>query len=259
MMVNSSFTYEAPEADKNIRVNNFYSVCVDNFFKNPNKIREWGLSLPKKPDADGRWPGVRTSSLHEIDYPFANQLALKVLSSYFDFRYNSISWEKNNSYFQEISPYEDNKNAIKNQGWIHQDNDSEFAFLIYLTPNADVNSGTSLFNLKEEERTKYALNLRQYAKESFFKGEKINEEEYNKLYLEHHNKFIEKTRFSNIYNRMIAYDGVEFHKANNFVTNAETRLTIVGFMSGIVVDEMPLKRVKNENNHDIILEKRING
>ncbi|MGB0405005.1 MAG: ATP-binding protein, partial [Fusobacterium sp.] len=41
--------------------------------------------------------------------------------------------------------------------------------------------------------------------------------------LENQNLFYEKSRFQNIYNRMIAYDASEFHRANNFTTNTDKR------------------------------------
>ncbi len=135
-MSNSSFTYIAPKSDVN-KVENFHAVSVDNFFSNPEKIKEWGLSLPKKPDKDGRWPGVRTEPLHLVDKQFSNELILKVISSYIDLKYNNVSWGESVTCFQEITPYE---KEIQNVGWIHQDIGMQLAFIIYLTPEADVNS-----------------------------------------------------------------------------------------------------------------------
>ena len=34
---------------------NFHAVCVDNFFDDPDKIREWGLGLSKEKDPEGKW------------------------------------------------------------------------------------------------------------------------------------------------------------------------------------------------------------
>jgi len=249
IMSNSSFTYEAPKTDVD-KVENFPSTCVDNFFSNPDKIKEWGLSLEKQTDEDGKWPGTRTKSLSEIDSEFSNELILKVISSYIDLKYNNISWGESVTCFQEITPYEE---EIKNTGWIHQDTGMQLAFIIYLTPEADTNSGTSLFNLKITN----SIVRTHYLKERLFKGEEINENEYKNGILEHENLFIEKTKFSNVYNRMIAYDGLEFHRANSFTTNANKRLTLVGFVKDIVLDDMPLQRVKDKIRFDNELEKRI--
>jgi len=244
-MSKTSFEYDAPLSNKNNQIKNFYSVCVDDFFKNPDDIRNFGLSLEKKPDAEGKWPGKRSFILHDIDEKFANELILKVFSTYIDLKYTSVRWKESQVMFQEISPF---KNDIINKGWIHQDTGMQLAFIIYLTPDADPNAGTSLFRIKKEIRKSF-YHKRHYEKEKLLKGENVNVNEYNKAISNNENLFQEITRYSNIYNRMIAYDSREFHRANSFVTNSENRLTIVGFINGIEMEEMPLERVRKiENN-----------
>ena len=49
---------------------NFHAICVDNFFDDPDKIREWGLGLSKQKDPEGKWPGKRSDQLHEVDDAF---------------------------------------------------------------------------------------------------------------------------------------------------------------------------------------------
>jgi hypothetical protein len=255
--MNTSYKHIAPDNDINTRVTNFYSVCVDKFFKNPNKIRKWGLSLDKNTDPDGEWPGKRTTSLHNYDIQLHNELILKVFSTYLDLRYNNVSWSTAETMFQEIETYD---NDTHNRGWIHKDNEADLAFIIYLTPNADKNSGTSLFDITTNSfETLGAIAKKQFEKEQLFKGEKINEKEYKERLLKHESYFTEKTRFSNIYNRMIAYDSDEYHRANNFVTNTEKRLTLIGFIKGVEINEMPLQRVRSAERWDNNLEKRINN
>ena len=53
---------------------NFHAVCVDNFFDDPDKIREWGLGLSKQKDPEGKWPGKRSDQLHEVDDAFNQKL-----------------------------------------------------------------------------------------------------------------------------------------------------------------------------------------
>lgn len=243
-MTKTSFDYTAPLSNKNNEVKNFYSVCVDNFFKNPDDIRNWGLGLKKEPDAEGKWPGKRSLILHDIDEKFANELILKVFSTYIDLKYVSVRWKESQVMFQEISPYE---NDILNKGWIHQDTGMQLAFIIYLTPDADVNSGTSLFSVKKEIQKSF-YHKRHYEKEKLFKGEDVDINEYNKAISDNENIFQETTRYSNVYNRMIAYDSCEFHRANSFDTNSKNRLTIVGFINGIEMEEMPLERVRKIGN-----------
>lgn len=240
-----------------IKPEKFYSVCVDNFFENPNLIRNFGLSLPKNPHKGGAWPGERSVELHNIDLGLNTAILLKVFSVYFDLRYENIEWESSSVCFQQVKKYSNNLNDVKNQGWIHQDYDMSFAGVIYLTPNIDPNCGTSLYDLKENEKENFVTYERQYDKHLFYQGEKINEELYKTNYEKHINKFIEKTRFQNIYNRMICYDSKEFHRANSFFNEGDDRLTIVYFVNNVKIKKSPLERVKDIDSFDNVIEERI--
>jgi len=235
----------------------FNPICIDGFFKNPNFIRDWALKLPKEKQIDGHWPGLRTQPLHLIDKNLTITLLLKILSAYFDLRYENVSWQKSNVTFQLIEPYSSNKNNIKNKGWIHQDDCVDLAGLIYLTPNADLDSGTSLFNLKKEYENNFFYFANNPEKQSLYTDLNFNEEVYEKSYEERSKKFDEKINFSNIYNRLIMYDGKEFHRANNLDTGQRERLTLVFFIEGISNDFLPIDRINNFENFDNNIENRI--
>ena len=79
--------------------------------------------------------------------------------------------------------------------------------------------------------------------------------------------FIEKTRFANIYNRMIMYDANEFHRANSFYSGDEKnpRLTLAFFIGGLNAGiyssdvfatitnlAFPLEKIKNKKHDDFI-------
>ena len=249
----SSYKHIAPEKNIKNKVTDFYTVCVDNFFNNPMAIRNWALSLPKKPDPCGQWPGKRSEILHQINFQFINQVILKVLSSYFDLRYTDVSWESSSAVVQEIEPFTNN-----NFGWIHQDSE-QLAFIIYLTPEANVDAGTSLYNLKEEAKDDYFYQSNQYEKIAQYQGKDYDEKKYAETMKQHQDMFLEKVKYSNMFNRMIAYDGNEFHSANNLVTGKDPRLTLAGFLSGLKVDLTPLKRVKHNLYFDKLIESSING
>ena len=248
----SEFIYKAPE-NKNDK--KFYTICIDNFFNNPDKIRNWALSLPMTASENGDWPGVRTKPLHEINKDFLNIFLLKVFSAYFDLSTQSIKWEYSDVVFQKIKKFSKNKNDKKNIGWIHQDNNNDFAGLVYLTPEINLNSGTSLYNLKKNADL-LSANM-QNLKESLFKNKKVSKKTYDKLILNNVNNFYEKINFSNIYNRLIAYDTQEYHRANNYFSSTEDRLTLVFFVKNITVDSYPYDRVKNNNAFDNFLEETI--
>ena len=133
----------------------FFPFIVDNFFDNPDIIRDYALSLPKGPSPDSKWPGIRTPPLHEIDQQLAQQILLKVFSAYFDLGRQNVQWGFSNIYFHEIPAYNNNPDDIMNQGWVHQVSYVHFAGLVYLNPNARLDSGTSLFRMKPTDKSNF--------------------------------------------------------------------------------------------------------
>ena len=232
---------------------NFFPVVIDNFFNDPEILVDFGKVVVKYSDREGNWPGQRSKILWEIDGTLHNTIMLKILSCYYDLEYINISWEHSAMSFQEIPRFSENKNDIRNKGWIHQDAPSEYqlAGLIYLTPNIDPDSGTSLYNIKSTR-----FNKKQVSKTSFFSGDSFDREEYTKNYIKHEETFFEKLRVQNIFNRLIAYDTYEWHRANSFYNGdgEDARLTLVFFIGGINVS--PLERIRN-NEYDNLIKLQI--
>ena len=212
----------------------YFSISDDEFFSNPNEIVEYSNSLQKYPQASGEWPGVRSNPLSVINQDLNTSILNKIFSCYFGNEF--ISCESSNIYFQEIQRFHEHKDDVRNKGWIHGDTNAELSGLIYLSPNIDPDSGTSLFNginLDSEEAIKISKESTE-VKEEFYKSGVFDWLSYSKIYNQHENFFIEKTRFQNIYNRMIAYEATEFHRANNFHhEGSNNRLTLVFFISRI--------------------------
>jgi len=260
----SGGSYIAPKS-KYSEVEKFFPVCVDNFFNDPDRILNYAKSLPMEPN-DLR-PGKCTDLLWKIDKDFVTAILLQIMSCYYDLTYQDISWKRVNMFFQEIPTYSKNKNDVRNKGPIHFDSNYEFelAGLIYLTPDIDPDSGTSLFNLKIKNNEKYTpaawRNFIKFKNKNDVTG---NEEEFDdasfiKKYKEHENLFIEKTRFANIYNRMITYDTNEFHRANSYYNDAgkDARLTLVFFIGGLDVGTYPLERPRDEENNKFITNRTL--
>jgi hypothetical protein len=256
MMNNGSYEYKANNKSQSLP-KKFNSVCVDDFFSDPDLIRNFGLSIKKNPSIDGKWPGLRTPNLWEINSIFHNQFLLKVFSAYFDLRYTNVKWKNSNVHFQQVKKFDSDENNVKNCGWIHRDSDTDLAGLVYLTKNPNLNSGTSLFELKKD--TIYPQDdgmFFQTAKEDLYKNN-ITVDDYEKKWQSWNNLYYEKTIFKNVYNRLIAYDGQELHRANNFFNENEDRLTLVFFVKGVTTSVFPLDRVY-EKNFDNSFEEQIN-
>jgi len=115
-------------------------ILIDNFFKNPDVIRQFALSKEYiKSSKKTGWKGYRTNiddvelvnyiknKLIEIDDKFKN---LVISESYFHYSLESTKDELKGNF---------EKNRL------HKD-ESELAGVIYLTPNPIKNSGTTLHN-----------------------------------------------------------------------------------------------------------------
>tara|TARA_B110000467_G_scaffold67279_1_gene61277 strand:+ start:46 stop:750 length:705 start_codon:yes stop_codon:yes gene_type:complete len=217
------------------RPSKFFPVVVDGFFDNAHAIMEYGKSL-EKDDLGGDKPGMRSKQLWEINPELHNDILKRVLSIYFDLDYVDITWGLSEMSFHRNPRSGDIKEEDGNKGFIHQDAiierkkqtgvDNEVAGLIYLTPDIDPDSGTSLWNLKPQEIIVPS-----------------GESNVNK----HNAKFTEKLRFQNFFNRLIAYDAYEWHAANSYWSDGEDRLTLAFFIGGIETTSWPLDRIKTRS------------
>ena len=222
----------------------FFPVIVDNFFDDPEALVDFGKSLPKEDEE--RQPGRRSRTLWEIDSNLCRAIILKIVSCYYDLDYSDFVWGNSILKFQEIPRFSENKNDVINKGWIHQDpigDTYQLAGLIYLTPDIDPDSGTSLYNLKSTKSNKIYKTL--LAKDTLFKEDNFDREEYTKSYIKHEKYFFEKLRVQNIFNRLVMYDTQEWHRANNYYNgdDKDVRLTLGFFIGGM--SETPLNRIKN--------------
>ena len=215
---------------------NFPAICVDNFYSEPDKVREWALSLDYEPAPGGQWPGKRSEKLHLVDPVFFENFCKKVFSLYFDVERNDIQWIVHTQ-FQIIEPFDQDPNSTKNTGWVHYDDDSVFGGLIYLTPDIDSKCGTSIF----QQREPLPFDIKgKSTKESFYKTG--NSENYDDVLTEHNSVFDETIRYNNVYNRLISFDGETPHKANSFYTEIP-RLTQVFFVDKIdITCKWPIAR-----------------
>jgi hypothetical protein len=238
----------------------FWPVTLDNFFDNPDEIRELGLRMLESEKVlakDGTWPGYRTKNLREIDEGLEQKITSKILSCYFNLDFEQIFWNYCEMQFNLIPSFDKDKNNLKNKGWIHRDgidprrehcpneekNYSQLAGLIYLTPDIERDTGTLLFNMKKD-KTLDDWNEKGIVWTALFKGDPVSDEEIKEQWEKHRSCFIEKLRFENIYNRLIMYDAKEFHAANSYYTSKDNRLTLGFFLGGIQANKMPLRRIK---------------
>jgi hypothetical protein len=214
----------------------FPSICVDSFFNNPDDVREFALSLEYEDCRvnGGVWPGKRTRELSEINPDYHREFSQKVLSLFFDRkRFNNLQF-KIQTYFQITEP---EQYGDVTTGWVHDDGFAPFAGVVYLSKNIHLDCGTSICNKKSLYSSERNFNVKQ---EMFHNYNPENSKFYKDSLEINNSQFIETVRFSNIYNRMIAYDGSQYHVVNNLYGDKEPRLTQVFFFETISSDWFPI-------------------
>lgn len=219
---------------------NLYPVTVvDNFYDNPDAMRKFALAQKYKfrheeSGIDYVYPGCRTKDLYELDNALQAKVLKKIISVFHIPEHDYMRWAISSS-FQSVG-------AAYGSGIIHTDTNTIFAGVLYLSPNAPLDAGTSLFKKNASfDQAKYKLaqdanNIR------FNSGELIMDTTY-------HNMFDEVVRINNVYNTLILFEGDIFHAANNFFGTSlqDSRLAQVFFINKIDANKansFPLNRIK---------------
>ena len=196
------------------------TYIVDNFFDNPEAIVELANSLPF-PNEEANYPGARTNFLHDTHPAFFSWSGLRMLSTIFpDGKINF----KAQAVFQKVS-----KN-LSEVDFIHQDFDNKLTAIVYLNKNGT--NGTSLFKpktfipfkLKDSEKYNY------YKSPEKYKGNKLKKLQIEKETLR--KEFDETVSVDGIYNRLLMFDGYQYHSQHPN-TKEEERLTYMFFFTNI--------------------------
>jgi len=215
----------------------FPSICVDNFFNNPDDVRKFALSLDYEDCSvnGGIWPGKRTKELRQINPDYHKEFCEKILSLFFDRkRFSNVQYEVQ-TYFQLTEP--DQYGKENKTGWIHDDGFAPFAGVVYLSKEISKECGTSICAKKSLYSAERNIEIK---KSMFQQYNADNNKIYNEAKELNNSQFVETVRFSNIYNRLIAYDGAQFHVVNNLYGDDEPRLTQVFFFEYISSDWFPI-------------------
>lgn len=170
----------------------------EDFYDNVDEVREYALGLDFK--VSGNYPGLRTTA-----EPISQNEYLK---SFFEdniVKQKIIGWD--NIGYNTAYQY----TTMESETWIHHD-DTTWAGVLYLTPNAPLESGTSLYRHKET-----GITLWDHIRDS--ETDLNNSEDLNDL-----NKWDEIAFVGNVYNRLVVYRGAYYHRSKmpGFGTNQHT-------------------------------------
>ena len=183
---------------------------IDNFYINPMETRRHILQQEFK--IRGNYPGQRTIS-------YATQEICNMIQKWiypFGGKITHFPMEKNDSNYNGAFQY----TTSKDRSWVHVDSWNNWAGVLYLTPNAPVNSGTGLYRFKDGTRFDHEQKIRG------------NVDEINK-YTQDVTQWELVDKVGNIFNRLVIFNSNSFHMSMDyFGHNKETgRLFQVFFFS----------------------------
>ena len=168
-------------------------LIIDNFYSNPLETRKYILEQEFK--IRGNYPGQRTLSyaseeiksiIQEWIYPFGGKIT--------DFPMNKSENNYNGAFQYTTS---------RDRSWIHVDSWNNWAGVLYMTPDAPVNSGTGLYRFKDGTR---------FDDEQKLKGN--NDEISNAS--QDITKWELVDKVGNIFNRLVIFNSKSFHMSMDY-------------------------------------------
>jgi hypothetical protein len=165
-------------------------IVIDDFYDSPLEVREFALN--QEYFTDYYYPGKRTKSFATIDLKekiqsFIEPVAGKII------QFNLHTGD--NGSFQYAT--------LSDQTWIHSDNVSmNWAGIVYLTPNAPLNSGTTFYRFRENSISDSV------------------ESNITNTNISHHSKDYTKWEVvdsvGNVFNRLVLFNSKRYHCSSNY-------------------------------------------
>ena len=159
-------------------------TVVDNFYTDPDSVRDFALN--QEFNVSGNYPGLRTSPctnaggyIDNIKKRFESIIGKKI--TYFPL-------DKYNTAFQYTTK--------ESKTWIHHD-EMSYAAVIYLTPNAPLDSGTAIYRHRLTGIMRHELDC-----PVDFNKFQLVEEDWDIV-----------AESKNIYNRLVIYDSMYYHRS----------------------------------------------
>jgi len=192
---------------------------IDNFYDAPSLIRNYALQQEFY-KRTGEYPGLRTNPLNEIDYELFHNFVKKLVSLYYNIEKKNIEWDVKTLFQWAGKEHE--------TGWIHQDDNDYYdvAGVVYLTPDAPINCGTSLYTPITNTIQKYIVPT-----DPFINNKNIDLSLYRQEQEKYNSQFKRVKRIENVYNRLVVYDCKQWHAQDGFFgkTKDDGRLIQVFF------------------------------
>jgi Family of unknown function (DUF6445) len=158
-------------------------IITDGFYKNPDEVRAEVLASPF--NFSGNYPGKRTT-------PFRSERLRKTIQELVG---RDIATENADDFRTQFQIA-----TAGDRSWVHYDSSSQYAGVLYLTPEAPLGCGTSFFRHRETGADRY----------SGGDDTKFNLEGCDDT------KWVETDIVCNRYNRLVLYDSKLFHRSSQY-------------------------------------------
>ena len=216
----------------------YSTTCIDNFFENPEWLIQYAEKQTYTADPDGKWPGVRSEPIQNINRSLFVYVCYKYLLNHHTAdEMNEVNWIADMGFQIVNTRYE--------RGFVHNDYPQVHTVVIFLSPEVEAESGTSLYKLKDSYGNNELPDKREWYKKISNNKEFTNEEyrSYTEA-VEYNNSFFDETvRFKNVFNRAIGFDGEIWHGAGIFKNNIQQdRLTLVIHFKEILSKQTGMQR-----------------
>ena len=163
-------------------------IVIDNFYENPMEVRNFALK--QEYVEEPYYPGKRSKSYACQEHKERFQ---KILEPFVG-KIKNFPFDTDNGKFQY--------STSNDHSWIHYDNiNMEYAAIIYLTPDAPVESGTSFYQFMDGTMNAHEC---KFMKSDFGKYDK----DMTKW------KLVDKV--GNVFNRLVIFDSSRYHTAVDY-------------------------------------------
>ena len=201
------------------------TLIVDNFFTDPQAIVKLSKTFKYTKAKDNTWPGTRTPYLHTVDKDFFLWSTKKIMAVLYPMNIDEVKWVAA-QHFQLI-PYE----IYGEEGWVHSDPNYEITTLIYLSNH--VNSGTCLYSGKN-----FNIAARYAEEKEKFNKDLKDRKRMEKFRDKNNSKFSKKVELFSNFNRLVLFDGHDWHASRNSDSDKGDRLTLITHFKDITCENI---------------------
>jgi hypothetical protein len=208
----------------------FPTLIVDNFFDSLDEVKKYANQLEYYSPENKKHAGCRTKPMHEVSSDFFEYITSKIIKLMYPHEKYDLRWNVEMN-FTKINP-----KKLKYPGWAHQDNNSEFTAIIYLS---DHECGTNICHPKnffDFASSNYSQEQFNYYRNPNYDPSVIKKED---------DKFEDTIIVKAKPNRLLIFDGGSWHRQQQFTEKdlniKEDRLTLICFFHNISKPD-PLKK-----------------